>query len=256
VTAYESAGRGVPLCEEPLETLIPKMWPKRTVKAERVLALDQLGATHIRVEILDGLAEAQVKLGDLRGAAETRLKAMLAMLIPEKGDWNAHGAAGQAEGFWRVARRLPADKSLPPTLWLHVLDRDRPAMEFPSPEDGPHGMPRSHAGPRLVIRPGQTAKTLTVSADMETPGGSGGVRCFSMIEGKVETLGWVQWHRDNRKGREWRTATFEVPKGVGIIRLDITPYNSSEFHVRALKVRADFLPQGAKQTASGTQPIK
>jgi len=31
-------------------------------------------------------------------------------------------------------------------------------------------------GQRLVIRPGQKAKTLTVSADMETPGGSGGRR--------------------------------------------------------------------------------
>ena len=115
-------------------------------------------------------------------------------------------------------------------------------MEFDSPEAGPHHYPLSFPGPRLVIRPGQTAKTLTVSADMETPGGGGYIRCFSMIDGKFADLGDVLWYKDDRKGREWRTSTFEVPKDVGIIRLEITPWSGSNFHVRAIKVRARFDP--------------
>ena len=240
--AYAATGKDVPLCTEPIEKLIPRIWPKRTVPAEQVLALDQVGTALFRAEMLDGLAEAQAKSGDLRRAAETRLRAMLAMLIADRGDWNAVSSADQAEKFWQVVRRLPADKPLPPTLWLNVLDRDRPAMQFPPPEDGPHGLPFSFSGAQLVIRPGQTAKTLTVSADMETPGGGGYVRCFSMIDGKVADLGNVPWYKDDRKGREWRTATFDLPAGVGIIRLEITRWSGSNFHVRAIKVQARFAP--------------
>jgi len=240
--AHASAGKNVPLCTEPIEKLIPQIWPKLTADRVNLLAMDHVGAAHFRQDMLAGLADAQVRLGDLRAAAETRLRAMLASLFDCKGDWNSHGPAIRAEEFWQVVRRLPADKPLPPTLWLHVLDANKPAMEFDSPEAGPHHYPLSFPGPRVVIRPGQTARTLTVSADMETPGGGGRVRCFSMIDGKVADLGDVLWYKDNRKGREWRTSTFEVPKGVGIIRLEIEPWSGSNFHVRALKVQARFDP--------------
>ena len=251
VAAYEVAGRGIPLCTEPLEKLIPQMWPKMKLKAAEVLALDQTGAASIRLEILDGLAEAQIAAGDIRSASYTRLRGMLAMLISEKGDWNAHGSISEAEKFWHLARQLPPDAPLPPMLWLNVLDRNHPELDFPAPEEGPHGLPYSFPGPNLVIRPGHKARTLTVLADMETPGGRGGVRCFTRIDGKVHDLGSsVQWHRDGRKGREWRTGTFDVPEDVGIIRLRITPASGSDFHVRDLKVRATFAPSLATQPAT------
>jgi hypothetical protein len=253
VAAYQATGWGAPICTMPLEKLIPQMWPKRTVEGNEVIALNwPAGGEQIRADALSGLADAQMKAGDLRGAAETRTRAMLCMLIPERGDWNAHGCAQQAEAFWQIVRRLPPGAPLPPTLWLHVLDRDKPALDFPAPEEGPHKYPLSFPGPRLVIRPGQKAKTLTVSADMETPGGSGSVRCFTMINDKVHDLGWVEWHNDKRKGREWRSARFDLPEGVGIIRLEIMAYGGSEFHVRALKVAAVFAEASATQPA--TQP--
>ncbi len=214
VAAYESAGQGVPLCSEPLEKLISQMWPKRTVEAEHVLALGVVGAAHIRVDVLDALAEAQVELGDLRGAAETRLRAMLGMLITEKGDWNAHGASGQAEKFWRIASRLPTDKPLPPTLWPHVLDADRQAIEFPTPEDGPHGLPLSHPGPRLAIRPGHTAKTLTVSADMETPGGGGGSDVSRSLMGRLRPSAGCNGIRTIARGANGGQPPSKFPKAL------------------------------------------
>jgi len=246
VAAYEAAGEEVPLQSEPLKKLIPSIWPTMQAKPAEVLALDQAGATAIRTEVLHGLAEAQIAAGDVRGAAHTRLRAMLAMLIEDQGDGNAHGPMTEAEAFWEIARRLPAGEPLPPTLWLQVLDRDHPERNFPDPEAGPHGLPRSFPGPRLVVRPGHRARALTVSALMETPGGGGGVRCFTLIDGKVHTLGRVQWHADRRPGREWRSATFAVPDQAGIIRLEITPFKGSDFHVRELKVRAAFAPPGAE----------
>lgn len=45
---------------------------------------------------------------------------MLSMLIPTKGDWNAHGPAKQAEAFWKIVRALPADEHLPPMLWRRI----------------------------------------------------------------------------------------------------------------------------------------
>jgi len=240
--AYASAGKDVPLCTEPIDKLIPQIWPKLTADRVNLLAMDHFGAAHFRQEMLAGLADAQAKAGELRAAAETCTRAMLASLFDCKGDWNSHGPAIRAEEFWRVVKRLPTNEPLPPTLWLHVLDANKPAMEFDSPEAGPHHYPLSFPGPRLVIRPGQTARTLTVSADMETPGGGGYIRCFSMIDGKVADLGDVPWYKDDRKGHEWRTSTFEVPKDVGIIRLEITPWSGSNFHVRAIKVQARFAP--------------
>lgn len=258
VAAYEAAGRGIPLHTESLEKMIPQMWPKMRVKADKVLALDQAGAAHIRIEVLDGLAEAQVAAGNLRGAAETRLRAMLAMLIGEKGDWNAHGASSQAEAFWKIVRRLPITEPLPPTLWIHVLDRQHPDLILADPEAGPHGLPLSFHGPNLVIRPGQKARTLTVSA-VEKPGGNGGIRCFTTINGKIHTLGWVQWHEKGRPPGSLQAGTFKVPKGAGIIRLRITRYNGTDFHVHNLKVSANFVedqpaPTGASSKDLTTHP--
>jgi beta-lactamase regulating signal transducer with metallopeptidase domain len=241
VTAYEVAGRGVPLCTEALVTLIPQIWPKRKVKVDGVLNLGQVGAAQLRFEILDGLAEAQMAADDLRAATETRLRCMLAMLLADAdGDWNAHGPMREAERYWELVRRMPGDKSLPAMLWLNVLDQQNSELVFPTPEDGPHGLPYSFPGPNLVIRPGQKLRTMTVSADMETPGGNGGVRCYTMIEGKAHDLGRVNWHKDGRRGREWRSATFAVPENAGIIRLRITPASGDDFHVYELKVKATF----------------
>ena len=79
---------------------------------------------------------------------------------------------------------------------------------------------------------------------METPGGSGGVHCYTIIKGKGHELGWVRWHKDDRQGREWRQATFDLPEDVGIIRLAITPFNGTDFHVRNLKVEVAFAASG------------
>ncbi len=160
------------------------------------------------------------------------------------GDWNAHSPMQEAEAFWQVVRRLPLDQPLPPTLWLHVLDPGHREITVIAPEDGPHGYPISFPGPRLVIRPGHTALTLTVSADMETPGGKGGVRCSTIIKGKFHELGWVQWHRDGRRGCGRRQGTFGLPEDVGIIRLEITPFNGTDFHICNLKVEAAFASSG------------
>ena len=62
----------------------------------------------------------------------------------------------------------------------------------------------------------------------------------------------MQWHRDNRKGREWRTSTFNVPKDVGIIRMEIFPLIGSVFHVHAMKVRAEFDTEPS--TGAATRP--
>jgi len=252
--AYATSGQGVPLCTEPIDKLIPGFWPRLTADGVTLLAMDHVGAPQFRLEMLDGLADAQAKSGDLRAAAETRIRAMLASLLDCKGDWNAHGPATQSEKFWQVARRLPTNEPLPPTLWLHVLDANKPAMEFDSPEAGPHHYPLSFPGPRLVIRPGQRARRLTVSADMETPGGGGCIRCFTMIDGKVTDLGDVLWRQDKPKGREWLTSTFEVPKDVGIIRLAIAPFSGSEFHVHAIKVRAEFDTEPNADGTTAPQP--
>ena len=254
VLAYEATGRGVPVCTEPLETLISRMWPVLKVEANEVLALDHAEAAHIRLEPLQRLAEAQIAAGNLRGAADTRLRAMLTALIGDRGDWNAHGSMQEAEAFWQVARRLPLDQPLPPTLWLRVLDPQNPKITVTAPEDEPHGLPYSFPGPRFVIRPGRTARTLTVAADMETPGEGGGVRCFTIIKGKVDDLGWVQWHRDDRQSRGWRQETFDLPEDVGIIRLEITPFNGAGFHIRNLKVEAAFAASGVLPPDSQLRP--
>ena len=122
-----------------------------------------------------------MRAGNLRGAAYARLRAMLVGLIPVNGDWNAHGPMQQAEAFWQVARRLPPNEPIPPTLWLQVLDRDHPTLVFRSPQEGPHGLPRSFPGPNLVFRPGHRAQTLTVSAVSSR--GDGGIRCFTTSGG-------------------------------------------------------------------------
>jgi hypothetical protein len=241
VEAYEAAGRGVPICTEALDTLIPRLWPVMRARAKEVLALDQAGAAHIRLEPLQALAEAQVATGKLRRAAHTHTRAMLTALVGANGDWNAHGPSQEAEKFWQCARLLPVDQPIPPTLWLHVLSPERPEMTFRAPEDGPHGYPISFPGPRLVIKPGHTVQSLTVATEMETPdprGGRGGVRCFTRIRGKAHDLGRVAWYEDGRQGRQWRATTFRLPPETGIIRLDITPYNDTDFHVRNIRVKS------------------
>jgi len=256
VAAYEAAGRGVPICTDPLDTLIPRLWPVMRARAKHVLALDQAGAAHIRLEALQGLAEAQVATGKLRQAADTHIRAMLAALVGADGDWNAHGPAQEAESFWQCARLLPPDQPMPPTLWLHVLSPERPEMSFPAPEDGPHGYPISFPGPRLVIKPGHSVQSLTVAAEMETPdprGGQGGVRCFTKIRGKVHDLGRVAWHKDGRPGRQWRTSSFKLPPETGIMRLDITPYNGTDFHVRNLRVKSTFSVTAASPSDPNAQ---
>jgi len=243
VAAYETAGWEVPLQTEPLEKLIPTMWPQMNVKAVDVLALNAPGGEHIRSEVLDGLSEAQVAAGDLHGAAETRLRAMLAMLMDAKGDWNAWYPMNEAEAFWKIVRRMPPGDPLPPLLWLDVLDREKPERDYPSPDDGRHRYPLSFPGPNLVIRPGQRALRLTVSADMESPGGIGGVRCYTFIDGKVHGLGRVSWYADRRAGREWRTGTFDVPEDAGILQVRIEPEAGKELHVYEIKVNAEFAPE-------------
>jgi hypothetical protein len=254
VAACETAGRGVPLCTEPLETLIPQIWPKMKADAAVVVDADsgQGGglplearinqASWLRSRTLQALAGAQEAAGDLNGAARTRARCMLAALIGQGGDWNANYPMREAEEFWRVVQELPPDAPVPPTLWLTVLDREHADLDFPAPEEGPHGLPFSEPGPTLVVRPGLTALTLTVSADMETPGGTGGVRCFTWVEDHAEDLGSVSWYPDERPGREWRTETFWLAKDVGIIRVRIVPAAGHDFHVRELKIRATFAP--------------
>jgi hypothetical protein len=256
VKTHQAAGRGVPICTEPLDILIPQIWPVMKVEADDILALNHVGAAHFRLESLQYLARAQVAAGKLRDAADTHIRAMLTALVGGNGDWNAHGPTQEAEKFWHIVRHLPMDQPLPPTLWLNVLDPQQPEMTFAAPEDGPHGYPISFPGPRLVIQPGHTAQTLTVVAEMETPdpnGGRGGLRCFTKIKGKVHDLGHVQWHRDGRQGRQWREATFNVPKDAGIIRLAITPYNGTNFHIHNINVNATFTTNESSPSDAATQ---
>jgi hypothetical protein len=112
--AYASAGKNVPLCTGPIEKLIPQIWPKATAYRVNLLARDHVEAAHFRQEMLAGLADAQVRLGDLRAAAETRLRAMLASLFDCKGDWNSHGPAIRAEEFWQVVRHPAGGESSHP----------------------------------------------------------------------------------------------------------------------------------------------
>ena len=230
----------MPVCTEPLEALVPQVWPELKRKPAEVLGSDEVGAAEFCLETLRALAAAQEAASDWRGAARTRVRGMLAAMIEANGDWNAYGPMQEAEAFWRLARQLPASEPLPPTLWLNVLDRDHSEFDFLAPEDEPHGMPFGDPGVSLVVRPGQKVATLTVSADMETPGGFGYVRCFTMSTGKPNDLGEVQWYRDSRPGHEWRTATFDVPADIGIIRLEITPAAGNDFHVHEMKVKAVF----------------
>ena len=247
VAAYKAAGRGVPLFTKSLEKLIPKIWPKVKVSVAEILAMDHPGAEHIRLKVLDGLAEAQTIDGDIHSAVETRLRAMLVMLISAGGDWNALGPMRETDAFWHLVKQLPPDAPLPPTLWLGVLDPNRPELIFSKPEDGPHGLPRSYPGPNIVAPPGYRIQTLTVSAYME--GSSGHIRCLTYVDGKVFDLDYVNSSRDPGKDGEWRTSTFEVPEDTGIIRLRITPAVGSDFHVRTIKVKAGFPSQPMTQTA-------
>lgn len=252
VSAYEAAGRDVPLLTESLEMLIPQIYPELKSDPNFILGIDQNTRpeflrfqipqmAQIHLESLRGLAQAQAMVGNLSRAGDACLRAMLTALILDHGDWNACGSEKEAEAFWLVVQQLPADQPLPPTLWLNVLAPQDSEKTIAEPEDGPHKYPYSHPGPRFVIRPGGTAKTLTVSADMETSGGCGMVRCFTMLSGKVYEIGQVYWHMDSRKGRQWRQETFDLPEDVGIIRLEIMPFNGTDFHVRNLKVKAGFV---------------
>jgi hypothetical protein len=255
VVACEAATRGIPICSEPLEKLIPQFYPKATAKAADVFAIDRLDAASVRLPILEVLAASHLAARNLPAAAEARQRAMLLRLIEANGDWNA-GPAVEAEEFWQIARQLPADK-LPNLLWLHQLTPTRPDLEFKNPEDGPHKYPFSFPGPRIVIHPEHHGKTLTVSADMDCPNGAvGGVRVFMFRNGKVRPLGWVQWHADGRKGREWRTATFDLPEDTDVIRLEIKAGNGTDFHVCNFKVAATFAPSTAAPAAPAKDPAR
>jgi len=248
VRAYSTAARGIPLCVDPIDELVPRIWPKRKADAAELLALDQPGAAHIRMEVLGELADAQLAAGNPRGAAEARLRCMLAMLIAGKGDWNSHGAERQADAFWQAAQQMPAGQPLPPTLWLHVLAPSRPAIALADAEAGPHGYPISFPGPNVVFRPGTKPRTLTISAEMDTTGGGGYVRCLAFGGGKVQEIGSVSWHADKRKGREWRTATIDVPEGTGVIRVRVQPWSGSRFRVHGMKIEAAFTGDTAPTT--------
>lgn len=270
VAALQTAGRGVPLQEESVEELAAQMWPKIKVQARDVVAFknaEMEKATHtpqereqfvsqtaaIRLEVLEDLAKAQVAAGDLRGAASTRLRGMLAgMLMVASGDWNAHYPMQEAEEFWRLIRRLGPSEPLPPMLWLHVLDREHAELAFPRPQEGPHGYPISFPGPSVVIRPGQRVRTLTVSA--ECTAGEGWIRCYSASERPVLDLGRLNWgHGDPAAGTQ--TKTFDVPENIGIIRLSIEKaVGASEFKVRDLRVKADFAETASQPAAAATSP--
>ena len=84
---------------------------------------------------------------------------------------------------------------------------------------------------------------------MEVREGGGYVRCFDMAQGKPRHLGNVEWHRDGRQGREWRTETFDVPEDGGVIRLRITPFSGADFRVHELEVSAEFDSARAPSTA-------
>ncbi len=251
VRAYSAAGRGIPLCVDPIDELVPRIWPKRKADAAELLALAQPGAAHIRMQVLGELADAQLAAGNPRGAAEARLRCMLAMLIDGKGDWNSHGAERQADAFWRAVQQMPAGEPLPPTLWLYVLDPSRPAIALADAEAGPHGYPVSFPGPNVVLRPGTKGRTLTISAEMDTTGGGGYVRCLALGGGKVQHIGSVSWHADKRKGREWRTATIDVPEGAGVIRVRVQPFSGSKFRVHGMKIKAAFTEDTTPTTRPG-----
>ena len=129
--AYRHAIAQQPFCTEPLETLVPKVWPTLKIKRD-ILWPNQSRMGSSRTawytrDALTDMADLQEELGDLRGALETRIRAMIAVRLTGR-TWANYRR--EPEKVWSVVRRLPPGTKLPPIPWFNVLSPARPEIRF------------------------------------------------------------------------------------------------------------------------------
>jgi beta-lactamase regulating signal transducer with metallopeptidase domain len=195
----------VPFFTMPLEKLIADQWPAK--KREIELSL-QLGIHRPAAKDLVAVLE---QLGQLDAAVDMQSRVVFASY-----EWG--GLPYQdIENLWRLLKERPAGSPLPRVAWISLLSPDRPSIEFdldsffaPKPE---HKLSQLSIAPR----PGLEFDSLELTADMEGRGGYVEVDCSTLRDGKHAGLGSVNWHQDQRKGRESRTAKFSVPAGTGVL---------------------------------------
>lgn len=112
--AYRQALEQHPLYTEPLDTLVPKVWPKAKIDKE-VLWPTSVSMGPSRTDwstrdALTDLADAQEQTGDIRGALETRIRVMLAVRLEQR-TWDNYRK--EPHKVWVLVKTLPPQSPLP-----------------------------------------------------------------------------------------------------------------------------------------------
>lgn len=189
----------------PIEKLIANEWPLKERDMQREIEL----GIH-RPAAID-LAALLEKLGDLDAAIDMQNRLVLAdysiASVPHK----------EIEKLYSLLQVYLNRTSLPPVAALNLLSPETPSIEFDL--DKLAGTKMEHKLSQLLIaaKPGFALESLEVSADMESKGGYLAVDCQYLHEGSMASLGSVPWYKDQRKGREVRTASFKVPESVSVV---------------------------------------
>ena len=246
--AFAESLADLDFCTEPIEKVIADNWPVRSGKVREAWgSMGYLGS-------MKELAEAQELCEDLPAAIDTKTRELLGHFCV---GWNVRDGLTSrcARQLWAMICKLPPERPLPPLFWFNVLSPDRPEITFDLAKSE---KPRDAADVydlNVVARPGFVFDTLQVAADMESRGGQGQVRCYTVFQ-KVTTIGALRWPAEEEKGRQRISSTFTVPKGAGIIRLYKYPRNAKDFQVHRITVKASFKPRpvGSASTPAGPPP--
>jgi len=209
--AFEIAVQQQPFCTEPLETLVPKVWPTPKTKTDVLWASTVAWDTRAA---LRELADIREQMGDLPGALDARIRGVLAARLSD-GRW------GGEENVWSLVLRLPPGSPMPSIPWINVLTPSRPGIRFDLPATS--ARPEETAPPALAVvaGPGHRFASIDIIADMESQGQYGEFECRALIHGAFAQLGRVQWHLAAKSGREEGIASFPVPADAQVLHFGV-----------------------------------
>jgi len=202
----------------------------------------------ITIDLLQALADAQERLGDLKAALATwaRLDEFCRVKIK-----HYSGSDIDIDHVARLLDRFPPDQPRPDYPTIFMLTPDKPDIKLmlddeatrrrscrPAPSPGPF-WEYAFAPP-----PGKEFDTLEFACDIEQLQlrFGGHFHCFVMTEGDPParlSLGDIGWPNDKPLGREVREATFDVPPGARLVRIE-TGSAKGAFNVYSVDVNASF----------------
>lgn len=251
--AIDRSLRDLPFYTTPVDRLIAEHWPIRS--GDQNKAWQTRGGAYSAA--LDELAELQEQLGQIDAAVETRTRNLWAHFV-QAWDYEWALVYRQAERLWAAAQKRPSDAPLPPLLWLNVLTRQKPSLQFDwSAKMASLDADRLYDVP-VAAAPGLALDTLAVTADMEGLGAYGSLDCYALPNWRHTTLGTIRWYRDKRKGREQKDSTIQVPPGTTIVYFHVygdwegQPRGAPrQFRVHRLTVQATFRPASTQPTSGG-----